>query len=245
MQAPSRDNAAMRSIQMIAANAGLTAQQDLGEARASLWPEMVYAPISILDLQGIAERLRSERARIGLGQKDLADAIGVTRMTMYRYEHGVQLPTISTLSATQELGFDVFFVLSGRARTADTESEDFFLKTEGLSDRLRIERERLGLRQIDLAAAARFTRLTQMGYEKGISFPPLEYFAVVQNRGVDLRFVFSGHRSAVLLGWQDTSRLEHALDAADVLLRGRGGASNAERAKALLKSLMSASATAS
>lgn len=232
----------MQDIEIVTEGESARSALDCEEPRGTLWPEMVYTPVPVLALPGLSDRLRSERARVGLGQKELANAAKVTRMTLYRYERGMQLPSVAMLAAAQSLGLDAFFILSGAARAVEGDGREFFLMIEGLNDRLRIERERLGLRQVDLAAAARFTRLTQMGYEKGLSFPPLEYFFDVQNRGVDLRFVLFGRRSAVLIGWQDAHRLEHALAATDAILHSNGSATHADRARALLKLLMPATA---
>lgn len=51
-----------------------------------------------MDRVGFAERLRRARRERGLGVGALADLIGVSRVQVWRYERGRQLPTVEILS---------------------------------------------------------------------------------------------------------------------------------------------------
>lgn len=60
--------------------------------------------------------------------------------------------------------------------------------------RLREERERLGLKQEDLAAAGGVNRNTQGSYERSVRNPDTAYLAGVTALGIDLVYVISGRR---------------------------------------------------
>lgn len=45
-----------------------------------------------------SENIREAREREGLSQEDFAELIGVTQQTVSKYESGIKLPSISTLS---------------------------------------------------------------------------------------------------------------------------------------------------
>lgn len=60
--------------------------------------------------------------------------------------------------------------------------------------RLRGERERLGLNQMDLAGCAGIGRKSQFNYESGDRLPDAGYLAAVSAAGVDVRYVVTGER---------------------------------------------------
>lgn len=66
------------------------------------------------NLQQIGERLKSERARVGLSQVALADACGVNRGTLATWEKGEQGASAQILFAMAEQGIDVLFVVTGK-----------------------------------------------------------------------------------------------------------------------------------
>lgn len=61
------------------------------------------------------ERLREERERCSLTQKQVADAIGVRREMWVRYEGGVE-PGAGVIARAAEAGLDVLYVLTGERR---------------------------------------------------------------------------------------------------------------------------------
>lgn len=74
--------------------------------------------------------------------------------------------------------------------------------------RLRIERERLGLTQAEFAELGGVSRMAQWKYENGDYFPSVEYLlALEQSRlqrdsGVDLVYLLRGHRlTSQLIDW--------------------------------------------
>lgn len=62
----------------------------------------------------IGVRLRFERERLGLTQQSLADAMGIQRQALLRYEMGERSPHADRLHALDRLGGDVNFVVTGR-----------------------------------------------------------------------------------------------------------------------------------
>lgn len=57
---------------------------------------------------------------------------------------------------------------------------------DGLPERLRKARERLGLKQVEFAERTGVSRSTQIGYEKGVTEPTTGYLRAAQENGVDV-----------------------------------------------------------
>ncbi|QPG65942.1 helix-turn-helix transcriptional regulator [Pseudomonas sp. BIGb0427] len=64
----------------------------------------------------------------------------------------------------------------------------------GIGDRLKEERERLGLSQTDFAALAGASKNSQYNYEKGERSPDANYLAAAAQQGVDVLYVVTGQR---------------------------------------------------
>lgn len=69
------------------------------------------------------------------------------------------------------------------------------LIADGVGDRLREERERLGLNQTDFGALLGVSRGTQKNYELGANSLDLRYVSALVEHKVDAGYVLSGHRS--------------------------------------------------
>ncbi|HDS1776253.1 TPA: helix-turn-helix transcriptional regulator [Pseudomonas putida] len=65
----------------------------------------------------------------------------------------------------------------------------------GIGDRLKEERERLGLNQTDFAALAGASKNTQYNYEKGERSPDSNYLAAAAAQGLDVLYVITGART--------------------------------------------------
>jgi transcriptional regulator with XRE-family HTH domain len=65
-----------------------------------------------------------------------------------------------------------------------------------IGNRLRSERERLGLNQEDFAERGQVRRNTQSNYEKGDRSPDANYLAAIAAMGVDVQYVITGVRAA-------------------------------------------------
>jgi transcriptional regulator with XRE-family HTH domain len=63
--------------------------------------------------QEIGARLLEERVRLDLTQQGVANAVGVTRLSVIQYESGRSSPSAETLAAMETAGFDIRYVLTG------------------------------------------------------------------------------------------------------------------------------------
>ncbi|WP_286976855.1 helix-turn-helix transcriptional regulator [Pseudomonas sp.] len=71
------------------------------------------------------------------------------------------------------------------------------MQTCAFGERLRVERERLGLKQEELGQFGGVNRNTQGKYEKGDRSPDASYLAAVYERGVDVLYVVTGARMLI------------------------------------------------
>ncbi|SDE14067.1 Helix-turn-helix domain-containing protein [Pseudomonas koreensis] len=67
-----------------------------------------------------------------------------------------------------------------------------------MGERLREERERLGLNQTDFGVLLGVSRGTQKNYELGANSLDLRYVTALEERGVDAAYVLTGRRSTPL-----------------------------------------------
>jgi transcriptional regulator with XRE-family HTH domain len=82
----------------------------------------------------------------------------------------------------------------------------------GIGDRLREERERLGLSQAAFGDIGGVKANAQGNYEKGDRFPDASYLAAVAIKGVDVLYVVTGNRvpaAAESLSEEETTLLKY------------------------------------
>jgi transcriptional regulator with XRE-family HTH domain len=65
-------------------------------------------------LDSFASRLRSERLRLGLSQLELAAALGLPPATYRNYEAGRTEPQVSVMQRLDEIGANLFWMVTGR-----------------------------------------------------------------------------------------------------------------------------------
>lgn len=75
-----------------------------------------------------------------------------------------------------------------------------------IGDRLRAQRERLGVTQAGLAEAGGVQRRAQLNYEAGDRFPDAAYLAAVAQVGVDVLYVLTGVRSIPIASLTEPAR---------------------------------------
>ena len=80
-----------------------------------------------------------------------------------------------------------------------------------VGERLREERERLGLTQTEFGVLLGVSRGTQKNYELGANSLDLRYVAALEEHGVDAAFVLTGRRSTAL-GQRFTPGEEELID---------------------------------
>ena len=66
-------------------------------------------------MSGIGSRLRQERERLGLSQKNFGEIGGVEANAQGKYESGGRAPKADYLSRVAERGVDILYVLTGNA----------------------------------------------------------------------------------------------------------------------------------
>lgn len=64
-----------------------------------------------------------------------------------------------------------------------------------ISDRLREERERLGLNQVEFGSIGGVKKLAQINYEKGERHPDSAYLAAIAAAGADVLYILTGQRT--------------------------------------------------
>ncbi|MGC9368668.1 MAG: XRE family transcriptional regulator [Paracoccaceae bacterium] len=72
------------------------------------------------------------------------------------------------------------------------------IQMDSVGDRLRSERERLGLSQAAFAALAGASKPSQVRYEKGERYPDGLYFQRIASKGADVLFILTGEKNPVL-----------------------------------------------
>ena len=70
------------------------------------------------------ERLRLERSKLGLSQKDFAALFDKKWMAVLRYEKGERVMNQEDLEALRKAGVDVWFLLTGERSRSDLLSDD-------------------------------------------------------------------------------------------------------------------------
>jgi transcriptional regulator with XRE-family HTH domain len=76
-----------------------------------------------------------------------------------------------------------------------------------IGDRLRAERNRLGLSQESFAEIGGVKKLAQISYEQGKTLPDAGYLYAVADLGVDVQFVVTGEHSELTISAQENKIL--------------------------------------
>lgn len=75
-------------------------------------------------MSDIGTRLKQERKRLGLSQRELGHFGGVAANAQGRYESGERVPKADYLAAVANVGVDVLYVLTGRRMGGGAELEN-------------------------------------------------------------------------------------------------------------------------
>jgi putative transcriptional regulator len=120
-----------------------------------------------VDLAWVAHRLRAVREAQGVSQAELARRTGSPRTYLIALEQGKHEPAVELLrriaAALDYPLRDLLWELAG---------EPFADPAAPLAARVRLRRERLALRPVDLAALAGTTRATISQIERGVNANP-------------------------------------------------------------------------
>lgn len=114
---------------------------------------------------GLAERMKAERMRLGLTHDELAEKAGISRSTVFNYENGSRVPDALLLQRLAQLGMDVGYLVLGQR----TQASELSCDAQQLLDRYELVPPRLktvidGVAQLAAAAfgagAAHTTEVT-------------------------------------------------------------------------------------
>ena len=83
--------------------------------------------------------------------------------------------------------------------------------------RLIAERDRLGLKQVDLCARIRVSKTTQIQYEQGRRRPDVNYLIDLEKLGFDLMYLLTGERSSSALSAEHQNLIDAYQDASPAL----------------------------
>lgn len=64
-------------------------------------------------MEGFGQRLKEERKRLYYTQKELADKLGITPLSISKYENGDSYPHIRFIYSLAPLSFDIGYILLG------------------------------------------------------------------------------------------------------------------------------------
>lgn len=84
----------------------------------------------------IPERLKEERARLGLNQTEFGKAGGVTKEAQSNYERGKRKPDSEYWSNIDKIGADIQYILTGRKGTKLNEIKEENKNTYQLNGKL-------------------------------------------------------------------------------------------------------------
>ena len=83
------------------------------------------------------------------------------------------------------------------------------------ANRLREERQRLGLSQSAIAEVAGVTKMSQINYEKGIRCPDSQYLVKIASIGADVLYILTDKRENKEVLFGDKERLQLAIEAVE------------------------------
>ena len=78
----------------------------------------------IKELCDFGTRLAQERKRLDYSQSALAELLGKSSMTQFKYESGETRPDADYFFALNELGADIFYIITGQQLEALKESDE-------------------------------------------------------------------------------------------------------------------------
>jgi len=129
-----------------------------------------------LTAKSLGKRLRQERERLGLSQKELAEAAGVRRITVYQYERGDRRPSTDFIVALLPSGFSLQNLFFGEHQVINR-NEDRFVDVD-----LAVELHML----VDQYGVDSKGRLLQSEYRNALFAQLLEMAINLHRKEVDL-----------------------------------------------------------
>ena len=158
------------------------------------------------DLEGIGDRLRDERTKAGISQRELARRLGLSASLISQLESGLSKPSVGTLYAiVTELDLSLDKLLRGDEHPRRDESNNDPPEDNGRRSPLVHPEQR---KSIDLASGVRWEQLTS-DTEEGVDFLHAIYEvggastpdeSLMRHHGREYGYVISG-RMGIQLGF--------------------------------------------
>lgn len=141
-------------------------------------------------MDGIAERFREAIKETGLSIEGFAQSIDETRVRVTSVLRGRQRMPADMLAKVVEVhAIDANWLIAGKA----TDPAEI---NKAIGDRIRLERQRLGMTQQAFTAIAGMTRKSAIRWESGETLPDLKALAALRKVGVDINYLATGEQSA-------------------------------------------------
>lgn len=167
----------------------------------------------------LVQRLKNERLRLGMTQKQAATAGGVTKRCQVNYENGRRVPKADYLFLLGRHGFDAAYITTGLAQGEEPEHNDFAEPLQRLKKELGCTEDQEVAAWLGMSKAAFSARKARQ------SFPVERLCAVGANSpeaDIDVNYVLTGSRSTsrpetrlaqVIEGeWSSVSAFARAID---------------------------------
>lgn len=149
--------------------------------------------------ESLGKRLKHERERLGFEQKDLAQWLDISTVSLSGYENDKRFPAADTLIKMVKLGYDPCYLLKGGDGVVSVASG----LPKSLGKRLKGERERLGLDQTDVAERAGISVVALSNYENDKRSPSASFLMALANVGYDSAYLITGNKSGVVVSADD------------------------------------------
>lgn len=156
------------------------------------------------DLDGIGERLREERVKAGISQRELARRLGLSASLISQLESGLSKPSVGTLYAiVTELDLSLDRIIRGEEFAEPVATSD---APSGPTPLVHPENRQV----IDLASGVRWEELTREG-EEGIDFLYATYEvggtstpdqSLMRHHGREYGYIISG-QLGIQIGFQN------------------------------------------
>lgn len=88
---------------------------------------------------------------------------------------------------------------------------------ESIGSRLKDERQRLELSQVELASVGGVGKQAQLRYEKGERMPDADYLTLVAGAGIDVLYVLTGRRDTSELSADEANLVERYREAPEAI----------------------------
>jgi phage repressor protein C with HTH and peptisase S24 domain len=88
----------------------------------------VNEPTTTASEASLGERLRQERARLGLNQGELADRLSISKTSQFHYEANKRSPDAKYFLLAEQCGLDILFIITGKRNISNIDASFVLIK---------------------------------------------------------------------------------------------------------------------